>query len=92
VEGLKRNAGALLRIVGEKTHRIWLLYTAGSAEAFRRGDIAVYQVLLSRPDRGKSGLPLTRDDWYRPNSHESSGLTGETASEREPARPGAFVS
>jgi cyclopropane-fatty-acyl-phospholipid synthase len=37
---------------------------AGSAAAFRRGDIAVYQMLLSRPERGESRLPLTRDDWY----------------------------
>jgi hypothetical protein len=29
-----------------------------------RGDIAVYQVLLSRPDQGKSYMPLTREGWY----------------------------
>ncbi|MGH9595809.1 MAG: hypothetical protein ACRD3K_03335, partial [Edaphobacter sp.] len=50
----------------ELTYRIWLLYMAGSAAAFRRGDIGVYQVLLSRPDRGESGLPLTRQDWHLP--------------------------
>jgi cyclopropane-fatty-acyl-phospholipid synthase len=37
---------------------------AGSAAAFHRGDIAVYQVLLSRPDQGNSRMPLTREDWY----------------------------
>lgn len=65
-EGLRRNADALLRLVPETTYRIWLLYTAGTAAAFKRGDIAVYQALLSSPDRGKSGLPLRRDDWYLP--------------------------
>lgn len=64
VEGLQRTRDALLKIVPETTYRIWLLYTAGSAEAFRRGDIAIYQMLLSRPDRGCSRLPLLREDWY----------------------------
>jgi cyclopropane-fatty-acyl-phospholipid synthase len=64
VEGLRRNSETLLQYVSEVTYRIWLLYMAGSAAAFRRGDIAVYQVLLSRPDRGQSKLPLTREDWY----------------------------
>ena len=40
--------------VPEKTYRIWLLYMAGSAAAFRRGDIAIYQTLLSRPDHGRT--------------------------------------
>lgn len=66
VEGLRRHRESLLRLVPETTWRIWLLYMAGCAAAFRRGDIALYQVLLSRPDRGRSGLPLTRADWYRP--------------------------
>ncbi len=65
VEGLQRNAGALLEFVPRATYRIWLLYMAGSAAAFHRGDIAIYQALLSRPDRGNSYLPLTRDDWYK---------------------------
>lgn len=64
VEGLKQNKDTLLTIVPEATYRIWLLYTAGSAAAFRRGDIAIHQVLLSRPDRGCSRLPLVREDWY----------------------------
>jgi cyclopropane-fatty-acyl-phospholipid synthase len=70
VDGLRRNRDALLKIVPETTYRIWLLYTAGSAAAFRRGDIAIYQSLLSRPDRGCSRLPLLREDWYcGPNGH-----------------------
>jgi cyclopropane-fatty-acyl-phospholipid synthase len=65
VEGLRRNAGALLKQVSETTYRTWLLYIAGSAAAFRRGDIAVYQMLLSRPDGGVARLPLTREGWYQ---------------------------
>src|SRR5215831_18107067 len=64
VDGLERNKDTLLKIVPETTYRIWLLYAAGSAAAFRRGDIAIYQVLLSRLDRGCSRLPLVREDWY----------------------------
>jgi cyclopropane-fatty-acyl-phospholipid synthase len=64
VEGLLRNSTTLLQHVSKVTYRIWLLYMAGSAAAFRRGDIAVHQVLFSRPDRGNSQLPLTREDWY----------------------------
>lgn len=71
VEGLQRNAFALLKLVPETTYRIWLLYMAGSVAAFRRGDIAVYQTLLSNPEHGKSGLPLRREDWYRPSIAEA---------------------
>jgi cyclopropane-fatty-acyl-phospholipid synthase len=68
VAGLKAHREELLQLVPETTYRIWLLYVAGSAAAFRRGDIAVYQTLLSRPDDGKCGLPLTRADLYAAES------------------------
>jgi cyclopropane-fatty-acyl-phospholipid synthase len=64
VKGLQQNSATLLRLVTEETYRIWLLYMAGSAAAFRRGDIAVHQVLFQRPDRGGGHFPLTREDWY----------------------------
>jgi len=64
VRGLEACRGVLLQTVPEMTYRIWLLYMAGCAAAFERGDIGVYQVLLSRGDCGRSGVPLTRRDWY----------------------------
>jgi cyclopropane-fatty-acyl-phospholipid synthase len=64
VEGLEAHRERLLRLVTEETYRIWLLYMAGCAAAFGRGNIAVYQTLLSRAARGKSHLPLTREDWF----------------------------
>jgi len=64
VGALQKNVSAILKHVSEVTYRIWLLYMSGAAAAFRQGDIAVYQMLLSRPDRGDSRLPLTREDWY----------------------------
>ncbi len=78
VTGLKAHREELLRLVPEATYRIWLLYMAGSAAAFRRGAIAVYQALLSRPDKGSSGLPLTRADLYAAARAEPSP-TAETA-------------
>lgn len=65
VTNLEKNADLALRYVSETTYRIWRLYMAGCAVAFHRGDIAVYQTLLSRPAAGQSRLPPTRDDWYR---------------------------
>ncbi len=70
VEGLQQNEEALRNHVSDTTFRIWLLYMAGSAAAFRRGDIAVYQILLSRPNRGQSELPLTREDWYAESTQD----------------------
>ena len=64
VDGLQRNADSLIQRVSKTKYRIWLLYAAGCAAAFRRGDMAVHQVLLSRPVRGKSSMPLTRASWY----------------------------
>jgi nucleotide-binding universal stress UspA family protein len=64
VHGLQRNADTVLKHISQDIYRTWLLYMAGSAAAFRRGDLGVYQLLLSRPDRGDSRLPLTREAWY----------------------------
>ncbi len=64
VSGLEACREVLLQFVPETTYRIWLLYMAGCAAAFQSGDIGVYQTLLSRADRGRSGLPLTRRDWF----------------------------
>lgn len=49
----------------ETTYRIWKLYIAGSAHWFRTGKLNLYQCLLVKPNQGRSGLPLTRNDWYQ---------------------------
>lgn len=54
----------ICRITDEPTYRTWRLYMAGSAHAFDRGQLNIYQSLLSKPDNGRSDLPLTRGDWY----------------------------
>lgn len=52
------------RITDDVTYRVWRLATAGFAHRFKTGRINLYQTLLVKPDRGQSGLPLTRADWY----------------------------
>ena len=82
VRGLQRNADTVLKLVSQVTYRTWLLYLAGSAEAFRRGDRSVYQVLLSRLDRGRSGLPLTREGWYSHRQEHFEDREAELVSRR----------
>jgi len=65
VAALQQNAQAILSIVPEITYRIWLLYMAGSAVAFDRGDIFVDQVLLRRVNRTTCAMPATREGWYQ---------------------------
>jgi cyclopropane-fatty-acyl-phospholipid synthase len=54
-----------LHFVDEPTYRVWRLFMSGSARGFAIGKLNLYQALLVRPGvGGRSGLPLTRDDWY----------------------------
>jgi len=72
VERLDNNRAAALATVGEKLYRVWRIYMAGSAHAFERGWLSVYQVLAGRPTAsGALHLPATRNDIYleRPASH-----------------------
>ena len=54
------------RIVGEKLYRIWRIYMAGSAHAFDRGWISIFQILGMKPlADGSTPYPLTRAHVYR---------------------------
>lgn len=65
VDRLEANKDAAIAKVGEKFFRVWRIYMAGSAHAFERGWISLFQVLAGRPEtEGQLGLPLTRDDIY----------------------------
>ncbi|MGA7294654.1 MAG: cyclopropane-fatty-acyl-phospholipid synthase family protein [Terriglobales bacterium] len=64
VRCLEAQAEEARRITDDRTYRIWRLYMAGSAHGFHTGRLNVYQTLLAKPT-GDSGLPLTREDWYR---------------------------
>ena len=64
LQRLQRNADAIRRMTDEVTYRIFRLYLSGSAHWFATARNNVHQALLAKPDRGRSGLPLTRADWY----------------------------
>ncbi len=64
VRRLEARYGDAIRLTDEMTCRVWRLYLYGAAYRFRVGATNVYQALLAKPDGGKSGLPLTRRDWY----------------------------
>lgn len=51
-------------LVGELKYRIWRLYLAGSAHYFQSGKLDLYQSLLVKCVDGRSGMSLTRGDWY----------------------------
>jgi cyclopropane-fatty-acyl-phospholipid synthase len=54
------------RIVGEKRFRTWRIYMAGSAHAFDRGWISIFQILGAKPlADGSVPYPLTREHVYR---------------------------
>jgi len=65
VDRLDAGREAALAQVGEKAYRIWRIYMAGSAYAFERGWMSVYQVIACRPGPdGHWRLPQTRDHIY----------------------------
>jgi cyclopropane-fatty-acyl-phospholipid synthase len=66
VRRLQAHRADALRIVSEPTYRLWELFMAACAHAFDTEQVGIYQTLLVKPKDGRSGLPLTRADWYAP--------------------------
>ena len=65
VDRLEASREAAVAAVGEKGYRIWRIYMAGSAHAFARGWMTIYQVLAGKPAAGGAlAMPETRDDLY----------------------------
>jgi len=65
VRRLEAHHEEALKFVDEPTYRVWRLFLSGSAHGFTVGTNNVYQALLVKPEpSGRSGLPLTRADWY----------------------------
>jgi len=65
LSNLEGNYEKAVRLTDEATWRTFRLYLAGARYGFTTGVYNLYQALLVKPDRGASGLPLTRADWYR---------------------------
>ena len=53
-----------IALVGEPAFRVWQLYMTAAERGFARGDLNVLQTLLSKPCRGKTNLPATREDLF----------------------------
>jgi len=65
-ENLERNREAVVGASDAFTYRAWRAYLAGSEQGFLRGRMAVFQVLLARPDaRGSVAVAPTRGHLYR---------------------------
>jgi cyclopropane-fatty-acyl-phospholipid synthase len=66
VDRLESNADAARREVGEERFRVWRIYLAGSAHAFDRGWLSIFQLLAGKPHAdGSLPHPATRDYMYR---------------------------
>jgi cyclopropane-fatty-acyl-phospholipid synthase len=64
-EGLEANADAARAEVGEEKFRVWRIYLAGSAHAFDRGWLSLWQLLAGKPlPDGRLPHPLTRAYMY----------------------------
>lgn len=65
VDRLEVNRAAAVAKAGERAYRIWRIYMAGSAHAFERGWMSLYQILAGKAGNdGRLTLPLTRDYIY----------------------------
>jgi cyclopropane-fatty-acyl-phospholipid synthase len=65
-EHLEANAQAARAEVGEERFRVWRIYMAGSAHAFERGWLSLWQLLGGKAHAdGRLPHPLTREDFYR---------------------------
>ena len=66
-ERLEANADAARAEVGEEKYRVWRIYLAGSAHAFDRGWLSLWQLLAGKPlPDGRLPHPLTREYMYQP--------------------------
>jgi len=64
-EGLEANADSARAEVGEEKYRVWRIYLAGSAHAFERGWLSLWQLLAGKPlPDGRLPHPLTRRYMY----------------------------
>jgi cyclopropane-fatty-acyl-phospholipid synthase len=64
-ERLEANADAARAEVGEEKYRVWRIYLAGSAHAFDRGWLSLWQILAGKPfPDGTLPHPLTREFMY----------------------------
>jgi cyclopropane-fatty-acyl-phospholipid synthase len=76
LRGLEKRKNDAIKLVGERTYRVWKLYMSAGAYGFRNGDLNIVQTLLSKPAAdGRAGVPATREDLYRSTSTAHGGTS-----------------
>jgi cyclopropane-fatty-acyl-phospholipid synthase len=66
VERLEAQREQAVALVGEQKYRIWRIYMAGSAYAFQRNWLALFQVLGGKPlADGRQDYPFNRRHVYQ---------------------------
>ena len=66
VKGLEQRKAEAIRLVGERTYRVWKLYMSAAAYGFDSAGLNLAQTLLAKPEAdGNSNMPLTREYMYQ---------------------------
>ena len=66
VDRLEAHSERARSLIGEQKYRIWRIYMAGSAMAFSRGWLSLFQVLAGKPlEDGSLAYPFNREHVYR---------------------------
>ncbi len=65
VRRLEAQSARAIELIGQEKYRIWRIYMAGSAHAFDRGWLELWQVLAGKAvDADQPGYPFRRDYMY----------------------------
>jgi cyclopropane-fatty-acyl-phospholipid synthase len=64
VKRLEDRHDEAVKLIDEVSYRVMRIYMVGARFGFEMGGYNLYQTLLSKPDEGRSNLPLTREGWY----------------------------
>ncbi len=65
VQRLEANEAKAIEMIGQKKYRIWRIYMAGSAFAFDRNWLALFQIVGGKPsEEGRQNYPFTRRHVY----------------------------
>jgi cyclopropane-fatty-acyl-phospholipid synthase len=64
-ENFERNDEKIRSLVDDKTYRIWRIYLAGCAHAFRHDWISLYQVVCGKAGRDAETLRWSRGYMYQ---------------------------
>lgn len=65
VDNLEKARDNARSMVGEDKFRVWYAYMSGSAYAFEKNWINLYQIVATKPQNGNIDYPLTRQHIYK---------------------------